>query len=893
MILNNSLTRRDGTFFAGKVAGKLDFLYRFGLKGFLSMILALTCSLSSLCAIQPDALPTGYSSGAGNVQFTQNGSTLTVSSGSNASIANYGTFNVGSNAAVNFNLPGASSVILNRVTGSTGSEIFGQINSNGRVFLVNPNGVLFGATSQVNVGSLVVSTLGITDKDFLDSNYTFAQSGAPAAIINMGSIKTAPGGLTALIAGAIRNDGTITTNAGGTRLAVGDKVTLNFGDGVTANLTIDQALKSKVEGFKDGIVNNGSIIADGGSIKANAYLENSMYDTLVNNKGLMQANELVVKDGYIEITRHGEIELAGFTKDCTGTVANSGNLIASDANGGRDGLVQVLGDKLDLTGGGIVSDTTSLFSDASFNIGTSVNTNNLRLRSVEGGITQSAPILNAERTSIIAKGNVDLTNPLNDMWDVAANITGPGSHINIVDRNDMRVNDLDGLNGIVTNNGDITLNVKGDLRLDEIVSAGSGNVYLTAGKSIKQDSMMVSGKNVDLKAGNSIKGNNWLNDYFLIDAKNVTSNVDVKSVTVDQIKSGFDLGTFTGTKQVKVGEYTVPVDPPPTATTGGTPLSPTVAVSDGAFLDYLQSLVKNAAQNGSTSGSQSGSSANINDALFRQIANDFKNNIQQNNSGNEVQANGNFQYSFKIPDGRTVKVSGSFAEFQKFADSASGSGSGTKTVPIYENQPYTINYNNRVASEIKNVDSRKGEGVGVRNDWNSITCPDCKPRFENGATEISNNFDRSETRDLTPQVDKSNDYNNKYDLNWEILPADQPTTTTTVTPTGSPDKTPVVVSSPVGIPTNIPVFNQPIVTSTPTLIPASAVVISELPTNTVALPSSPLASVLFYKEAPVAEAPAAAPVVGSTPIAETPAEEAPVEESPAMAQPVFYYPGLW
>ena len=68
------------------------------------------------------------------------------------------SFNVGQNATVNFNLPSSQSAILNRVTGGIGSEIFGSINSNGKVFLVNPSGILFGSTAQVNVGSLITST---------------------------------------------------------------------------------------------------------------------------------------------------------------------------------------------------------------------------------------------------------------------------------------------------------------------------------------------------------------------------------------------------------------------------------------------------------------------------------------------------------------------------------------------------------------------------------------------------------------------------------------------------------------------------------------------------------------------------------------------------------------
>jgi large exoprotein involved in heme utilization and adhesion len=77
------------------------------------------------------ALPTGYQSVSGNIQFNQSGNTLDVTTAANQSIANYNTFNVGSNATVNFNLPDSNSVILNHVTGGSASEIMGRINSNG------------------------------------------------------------------------------------------------------------------------------------------------------------------------------------------------------------------------------------------------------------------------------------------------------------------------------------------------------------------------------------------------------------------------------------------------------------------------------------------------------------------------------------------------------------------------------------------------------------------------------------------------------------------------------------------------------------------------------------------------------------------------------------------
>jgi filamentous hemagglutinin family protein len=69
--------------------------------------------------------------------------------------ATWNTFNIGVNATVNFAQPSASSVALNRVTSGDPSQIMGQLNANGQVYLINPSGILFGAGSSVNVGGLV------------------------------------------------------------------------------------------------------------------------------------------------------------------------------------------------------------------------------------------------------------------------------------------------------------------------------------------------------------------------------------------------------------------------------------------------------------------------------------------------------------------------------------------------------------------------------------------------------------------------------------------------------------------------------------------------------------------------------------------------------------------
>ena len=145
-------------------------------------------------------------------------------------IVDWHSFSIGANEAVRILQPSQLSVILNRVTGGDPSTILGQLEANGSVFLINPNGVLFGRDSVVNVGSLVVSTLNITDEDFLSGNYTFQQDANHelAAVVNQGKIKITDGGYAVLVGPSVINEGTIVARTGNIVLAAGETATLNL-----------------------------------------------------------------------------------------------------------------------------------------------------------------------------------------------------------------------------------------------------------------------------------------------------------------------------------------------------------------------------------------------------------------------------------------------------------------------------------------------------------------------------------------------------------------------------------------------------------------------------------------------------------------------------------------
>lgn len=143
------------------------------------------------------ANPVGPSVGYGQVTVT-GGSDMRVIQGSDRAIVNWQSFSVGRGETLRFEQPGAQSVILNRVVGSDPSEIWGALQANGRVFLVNPNGILISPDASLSLGSLVTSTSPISDQEFLQqtsgsSFFNRAQSSGKRRLLTSVPITTGQG----------------------------------------------------------------------------------------------------------------------------------------------------------------------------------------------------------------------------------------------------------------------------------------------------------------------------------------------------------------------------------------------------------------------------------------------------------------------------------------------------------------------------------------------------------------------------------------------------------------------------------------------------------------------------------------------------------------------------
>lgn len=280
------------------------------------------------------ALPLGAQVAAGQAGIATNGAAMTVTQNSAQAIINWQSFDIGSQATVRFDQPSASAVALNRVVGSDPSRIYGSLSSNGQVFLINQQGVLFGAGAQVNVGGLVASSLGLSDQNFLDRRYEFAAAGTPGAVRNDGAIRTASGGYVTLLAPSVTNTGTISAPNGSAVLAAGGQVGLDLrGDGLITVRVARSAL--------DAVVDNAGLVqADGGQVVLSAAAADALARSSVNNAGLVQARGFANEGGTIRLS--GDTVRAG-ALDASSDLAKGGRIAIDGGALALDGAIKADG----------------------------------------------------------------------------------------------------------------------------------------------------------------------------------------------------------------------------------------------------------------------------------------------------------------------------------------------------------------------------------------------------------------------------------------------------------------------------------------------------------------------------------------------------------------------
>ncbi|EOG5331426.1 filamentous hemagglutinin N-terminal domain-containing protein, partial [Salmonella enterica] len=285
-------------------------------------------------------LPTGGQVVGGQGSISTSGNQMTIHQQTQNMATNWQSFNIGKNNTVQFVQPDSSSVALNRVTGTSGSQIMGTLKANGQVFILNPNGVLFGKDARVNVAGLVASTKNINTADFMKGQYTLSGEGNPGAqVINQGSLTTTKGGYIVLAGERVSNSGSVSAPSGKVMLAAGKTVTLQLDNGGLTSVSVDGSVVNAL------VENRGLISATDGRVYLTAKGQNMLLNTVVNNSGTVEAKGLA--------SRGGEIVLDGGD---SGVVSQSGQLLA-DSQTGQGGKIALEGQNIHLAANSLTSAT--------------------------------------------------------------------------------------------------------------------------------------------------------------------------------------------------------------------------------------------------------------------------------------------------------------------------------------------------------------------------------------------------------------------------------------------------------------------------------------------------------------------------------------------------------
>lgn len=302
-------------------------------------------------AIVPSALyanPTGEQVVGGAATFNRpDAATLIVKQQTDRAVINWNSFSIANGELTKFVQPSSSSAVLNRVVTGNPSQIYGTLQGNGQVFLINPGGFLVGAGGQVNAASFMASTRDIGTEEFMGGGTLNFTGNSDASVVNKGKIDASTGDVF-LVAQEVKNEGQIMAKDGTVGLVSGTSVTLEtVGPGrhyKVRLLDVENSSSSRQSSEASAeIVNEGVIDAANAELLATG----NYLSLAIKNTGTIRATGLVQN-------ADGSVTLTGGQGD----VLNTGVLAALQRS--VDGVEQ--GGMIDISGKNIRADEGSLIT---------------------------------------------------------------------------------------------------------------------------------------------------------------------------------------------------------------------------------------------------------------------------------------------------------------------------------------------------------------------------------------------------------------------------------------------------------------------------------------------------------------------------------------------------
>ena len=206
-------------------------------------------------------------------------------------------FGIGANESLRAMMPNAQSSLLIDVLGPVRTDILGSLTANGRILISNPYGIYFGAGAQINVGSLMATTLSVNSDDLRKGRIHLKRPSLQSndqvigSVVNAGRINAT--GTVALVGPQVSNEGHITAARVG--LAATSDVLVDVeGDGLIFFQMSGESAEQRLSQL-------GQITADGGVVDLRASARGTMADTVLNMDGLIQARSVGSRQGQVFI----------------------------------------------------------------------------------------------------------------------------------------------------------------------------------------------------------------------------------------------------------------------------------------------------------------------------------------------------------------------------------------------------------------------------------------------------------------------------------------------------------------------------------------------------------------------------------------------------------------
>ena len=389
------------------------------------------------------ANPVGGSVVAGSANVVNTDTTTTITT-SDRAVINWAGFSIKSGETTQFVQPSSSSAVLNRVTSGDPSRLMGNLQANGQVYLLNPNGVLIGNGAVVNVGSFLASTANIADGDFMAGGNMNFVGATDASIVNQGSVFSSSGDVF-LLARTIQNaeSGTISAPNGTVGLAAGNQFYLQK-DQIGAMRVEVKA--DAVPGSKSAIgLNNAGLLE---AMRVQMSADGSLYGLAINQQGMVRATGVRQgADGTISLIASG------------GAILQSGNLSAANVDG--------TGGKISISGQDIVSTFSSVITAAGAVDGGSIEVAASGISVVSGRLSVEGAIGKAGRIQLTGEG-VALIDA-----KVSANGATAGGEVLVG-------GDYQGLNPLVKNASRTYASKNSEISADSVIAGNGGKVILWA-----------------------------------------------------------------------------------------------------------------------------------------------------------------------------------------------------------------------------------------------------------------------------------------------------------------------------------------------------------------------------------------------------------------------------